>query len=305
MNKQCTGCVVSAGTHKPAEALHQIDEPQAEALQLADECEESATHWVNEIDTRAKAAKLLRAQHALIVELEDTLQFVERWAVHHGSKPSISAQEALSCIQHYPAIHEITKSYKDGKRPDTFNPYARIAELESQLEAIGASVESLRKPAAAPQAVQAAVPLFWVRLLRDGLYEGPVHNNSVGGKMLRDEKPGEWHPLYLHTAPAHPAEGVPAQCQNINEPRGCWRVACQLGGKCREPERSAAQPAAQGIDIVQAAKALCKHAAKVQNINFDDYWLIHAEEFKEEAKIVLDAAKAKQGEQQCTSARES
>lgn len=52
--------------------------------------------------------------------------------------------------------------------------------------------------AAAQQAVQAAVPLFWVRLLRDGLYEGPVHNNSVGGKMLRDENPGEWHPLYLH-----------------------------------------------------------------------------------------------------------
>ena len=102
--------------------------------------------------------------------------------------------------------------------------------------------------AAAQQAVQAAVPLFWVRLLRDGLYEGPVHNNSASGKLLRDEKPGEWHPLYLHAAPAHPAEGVPAQCPNINEPRGCWRVACQLGGKCREPERSATQPAAQGVD---------------------------------------------------------
>ena len=32
MRKTCTGCVVSAGTHKPAEAVHQIDEPQAEAL---------------------------------------------------------------------------------------------------------------------------------------------------------------------------------------------------------------------------------------------------------------------------------
>lgn len=152
MTNDCKTCPVSTGTHKPAEAVHvQIDEPQDEAMRLADECDESATHWVHEIDTRLKAAKMLRAQHA------------------------------------------------------------RIAELESQLDAIGAGgVEPLRKPAA-PQAVQAAVPLFWVRLLRDGLYEGPVHNNSVGGKMLRDEKPGEWHPLYLHTAPAHPAEGVPAQ----------------------------------------------------------------------------------------------
>ena len=141
---------MSAGTHKPAEAMHQIDEPQADALRLADECEESATHWVNEIDTRAKAAKLLRAQQA------------------------------------------------------------RIAELEAQLEAIAAGgVEPLRKTAA------------------------------------------------------------------------------------------------QGVDVVQAAKALCKHAAKVQNVNFDDYWLIHAEEFKEEAQIVLDAAQAKHGEQECTSARES
>ena len=43
---------------------------QPEALQLAFECEESAFHWANEIDTRAKAAKLLRAQQARIAELE-------------------------------------------------------------------------------------------------------------------------------------------------------------------------------------------------------------------------------------------
>lgn len=62
---------MSAGTHKPAEALHQqIAEPQPEAMRLADECDESATHWVHEIDTRLKAAKMLRAQNASIAELE-------------------------------------------------------------------------------------------------------------------------------------------------------------------------------------------------------------------------------------------
>ena len=65
---------MSAGTHKPAEAVQQIDEPQAEALRLADECDESATHWVHEIDTRLKAAKMLRAQHARIAELEAQVQ---------------------------------------------------------------------------------------------------------------------------------------------------------------------------------------------------------------------------------------
>lgn len=158
---------MSSGTHKPAEAMHQIAEPQAEALLLADECEESATHWAHEIDTRAKAAKMLRAQHARIAELEDDLQFVERWAVHHGSKPSISAEEALSCIQHYPAIHEITKSYKDGKRPDTFNPYARIAELESQLEAIGAGgVEPLAADHPDDAAVDALAALMKAKLAK-------------------------------------------------------------------------------------------------------------------------------------------
>lgn len=42
-------------------------------------------------------------------------------------------------------------------------------------------------------------PMFWYRPLRDGMYEGPIHNNSIGGKMYRDEAPNEWKPLY--TAP--------------------------------------------------------------------------------------------------------
>ncbi len=243
MTNDCKTCPVSTGTHKPAEAVHvQIDEPQDEAMRLADECDESATHWVHEIDTRLKAAKMLRAQHARIedieaqhreelrayeitvanreariAELEDDLQFVERWAVHHGSKPSISAEEALSCIQHYPAIHEITKSYKDGKRPDTFNPYARIAELESQLEAIGAGgVEPLRKPAA-PQAVQAAVPVAW--RLTNTAFRKPrfeYHDTKESAEQRqadfnRSVDDGGLHNLTpLYAAPARPSEGAPA-----------------------------------------------------------------------------------------------
>ena len=32
MTNDCKTCPVSTGTHKPAEAVHQIDEPQADAL---------------------------------------------------------------------------------------------------------------------------------------------------------------------------------------------------------------------------------------------------------------------------------
>ena len=44
-----------------------------------------------------------------------------------------------------------------------------------------------------------AVPLFWYRPKKDGLYEGPIHANSIFGKSYREENPSEWRPLY--TAP--------------------------------------------------------------------------------------------------------
>lgn len=69
----------------------------------------------------------------LVAAMVETLKFVERWAVHHGSHPRITPQEALSMIQHYPRIKAITKSYHDSKVPETFDPYARIHELEALL----------------------------------------------------------------------------------------------------------------------------------------------------------------------------
>lgn len=81
-----------------------------------------------------------------IAELEKHLKFVERWAVHHGTKPHMTAEAALGIIQHYPAIVNITDSYADGERPDTFDPYERIAELEAELvrEAQRTAAEKLR-----------------------------------------------------------------------------------------------------------------------------------------------------------------
>lgn len=87
----------------------------------------------------AASYKELQKENA---ELKEDLQFVERWVNHHSAKPNVTAQEALSCIQHYPSIAAITKSYKDGIIPNTRNPYAeieaqakRIAELEAAVKA--------------------------------------------------------------------------------------------------------------------------------------------------------------------------
>lgn len=80
------------------------------------------------------------AMTALLSELDALrkhLQFIERWANHHGAKPHMTAQQALSCIQHYPPISAITRSYADGKIPDTPNPWA-------ELDAARADADKLR-----------------------------------------------------------------------------------------------------------------------------------------------------------------
>ena len=75
-------------------------------------------------------AELLRSE---LEEANDTLKFVERWANHHGAKPHMTAEQALGCIQHYPGIVAITRSYSNGKVPETRNP---LAELEAARAAL-------------------------------------------------------------------------------------------------------------------------------------------------------------------------
>lgn len=59
-------------------------------------------------------------------------------------------------------------------------------------------------------------PLFWFRPVCNGeMYEGPIHNNSVGGKMLRDERPDDWKPLYAAPAPAAAAVPDRASIESI------------------------------------------------------------------------------------------
>lgn len=78
---------------------------------------------------RAEVARLTAENESL----RESLTFVERWANHHGQKAHMTPQDALSCIQHYPPILAITKSYADGEVPETYNPYAEVARLREAL----------------------------------------------------------------------------------------------------------------------------------------------------------------------------
>ena len=96
-----------------------------------------ATPWVIEaIRAVETSLELSRGEvHRLtreLAEARETLQLVERWANHHGVKPRVTPAEALGVIQHHPAILAITDSYVDGKRPETRNPYAELAEAKAR-----------------------------------------------------------------------------------------------------------------------------------------------------------------------------
>lgn len=68
------------------------------------------------------------------------------------------------------------------------------AFIASELRRL-AQVEA--EHAALLKAISDAEPVFWYRPVMNGeMYEGPHHHNSIGGKMMREEKPGEWLPLY-------------------------------------------------------------------------------------------------------------
>ncbi len=83
--------------------------------------------WIDSCDENDKLKNRIN-------ELENDLQFIERWANHHASHPNITAQEALSVIQHYPSIEEVTKSYRDGVIPSTRNPYIEIESLKNRIK---------------------------------------------------------------------------------------------------------------------------------------------------------------------------
>ena len=87
------------------------------------------------------AQAALAAKDVEIAEMKKDLIFVERWANHHGQKPHTSAKEALSCIQHYPPIRAITRSYVDGKVPETRDPYAELAALTAERDALHKDAE--------------------------------------------------------------------------------------------------------------------------------------------------------------------
>ena len=148
------------------------DNTQPEALDLAD--------WLESVGggpSAKRCAALLREQHA---PLDD-----QQWTI-----------AALnSCIGRETTTENLTVV---GRLE------ARIADLEAQLEAIGAGGVNGPLVGRASLSANAGEPMFWVRLCGDGLYEGPIHNARI--EEVRKQS-GVWSPLYLAAPPTAHAAG--------------------------------------------------------------------------------------------------
>lgn len=85
---------------------NRMTDKQPEALLIADQCDESAKLWANEVRTRRQAAALLRTQHAAI-ERKDALlrQALEALENHTGNYKLTKSE----CVQYDVVLDAITK----------------------------------------------------------------------------------------------------------------------------------------------------------------------------------------------------
>jgi hypothetical protein len=79
--------------------------------------EDHETDWIVAVTMRdiSSLLDLIEAQAKQIEELKEDMEFIERAAVYYGSRKmgGLTPKQALSMIQHYPPIVEITESYNE------------------------------------------------------------------------------------------------------------------------------------------------------------------------------------------------
>lgn len=244
---------VRLGTHKPAEAVHQIAEPQPDALALA-ECLQKDVWQATPlrlskvvelsaetlIAQRARIAELEKAESDLINQRDHCEEIIDRMAdaVLGKDRPEwSSAYDFIDAAQEVEdRVAELQSEAANNARiigasaETELALRARVEELERELAAIGAGgVEPLRK-----QAAQAAVPetreALAKRLIADvqvadtiatsacqRVAELPDRDSPADGPESMLVTGDELHMIVreavieAQSAPAYPAEGVPAQ----------------------------------------------------------------------------------------------
>lgn len=143
-----------------------------------------------------------------IEAMKQALEFLEAGDFVYPSQIAVDLRAAIAEVEKQ---DDYKRGFSDGQKE-----FAEISGGEWQMEVIDQLVihHAYQKkhdidPAKAVhdllcvsnglaiESTEKQEPLFWYRPVGVGeMYEGPVHHRSVGGKMMRDERPGEWIPLY-------------------------------------------------------------------------------------------------------------
>lgn len=108
--------------------------------------------------------------------------------------------------------------------------------------------------------LEPAEPVFYWRPLKDGLYEGPHHARSVHGRLMREAKPGEWHPLYAGRPPreAEPVAreaGEPAGAAEFTDAEHVAYIQ-RYGGNCRDCADNDGVCPNSGMPCAESGKAI-------------------------------------------------
>lgn len=129
MEKTCTVCVVSAGTHKPAEAVHNIEEPKPNALRLVQEYRKTMPSDVLHLWASDACYKLF-LQHERIAELEAQLEAIGAGGVEPLRNVAAAPQE---CDRSHPH-EEMTPMCE--LRTEIARLANALARAEAQLAAV-------------------------------------------------------------------------------------------------------------------------------------------------------------------------
>ena len=251
---------------------------QPEALRLADELVEPIDGFQEPTMLEAAAAAELRRLHARIAELESQLEAIGAGGVEPLRKQAAAQQAVQAAYPHLPHSVADVVDFMDGRGVNVDFSHPAPAGGTSLYTAaqMRAYVDADRAEAAATQAVQAAVPEGWklapikvpdsaFAWVSGGYPAGYKAGDKRDTAVVHERAQRTWEAILNGiTAPAHPAEVVPAQAVKpgdaLIEAVDKWFADNTGLGGCSDKDVAelaaifaATQPAAQGMDALTPA----------------------------------------------------
>lgn len=144
MTNDCKTCPVSTGTHQPAEALHQIAEPDAQHLQ------ELAAYRFTVENLQARVAEL----EAIVERREAIIRLLDRDSNENHQHAQTLAFE-LECMlidphEHWDSAARALDAYKQAQGPSP-SPFATDVPVPPERKAIYAALRAKREAGQAKQ----------------------------------------------------------------------------------------------------------------------------------------------------------